>query len=260
MIVASCLSFTGLEAAPKATPTASVSDRELEVEKLKLEIERSKLENQKLQLELEKDRMTGNQTRKDENVSQKESKTEKKQRKARVVEEMAAKSAELAKQTEAETDRMVFDFTNGEVWFKGIRHSMNDLAELFDHEGVKVKRNLLKRKSNGTGRYEYAYRNLASQRYEQQEKGVFVWTTPGPEGGYSFVTPEGYSSESPYGEIRNRAENDYFTYDKQKKKGKFRILRFKNKGGFFKFPEKLNFWVDEKDRLAKIEWGILDEN
>jgi hypothetical protein len=234
-------------------PAAS-SDRQ-DIERLKLEIEKQKLENERLQLEVEKMKVQATAV-----PPAPVGKEEKASRKERIVTERAKQSEELARKNAVDETRMVLDFTNGEVWYKGVRHSLNDLPELFDREGWKEKRALVRRNGNGVGKYRLAHLNIASLKYEGRERGVFTWEAPAGTGGLAFDAPEGFSSESPYADIRNKVENEYFTYDRQSKKKKFRILRYKSRKGRMTWDDKLNFWFDADDRLVKVEWGVLDEH
>lgn len=249
--------FTGPSSVPGAW-AATEAETALEMERLKLEIERLKLENQRLELKKEQERLSApapEKSGKDGDPGK-----DRKTRELDVSDERARQSADLAAERAGETDRMVFDFTNGEFWYKGIRHSMNDMAEFLATEGVPAKREMVKRSGSGDARYRYAYRNIQNVRYKGRERGVFVWEAPDEKGGFQFVVPEGFASEAPYSEVRNLFESGYFTYDKQKKKDDLRILRFKHKAGRFKWADKLNFWFDKDDRLVKVEWGVLDEN
>ena len=250
LMLGSLFLVTLLAAAPD--PAASGSQ---DIERLKLEIEKQKLENEKLQLEVEKMKVQATAV-----PPAPLGKEEKASRKEMRIAERVIQSEELAKRNADDETRMVFDFTNGEVWYKGVRHSMNDMPELMDREKWTEKRTLVRRNGNGVGKYRLAHLNISAIKYEGKERGVFVWEAPGEAGGFQFDAPEGFSSESPYSEIRNKVENEYFTYDKQSKKKKIRILRYKNKKGRMTWDDKLNFWFDADDRLVKVEWGVLDEH
>lgn len=225
-----------------------------DLERMSLENERMKLENERMQLEIEKMRIQNTQEKPES------SKKDRKENAEDFLKAMAKKSAEMAKEHAEDATRMVLDFNNGEVWYKGIRHSIHDLPELYDHEGWEYKKRVAKRNANGVGRMLYAHRNISLLRYEGRDRGVFVWERPQEGEGLLFITPEGVEPGSAYGNYRNLFENDVYHYDKQKKKKKMRILKFKNPKGFFRFDDKLNFWFDGDDKLARIEWGVLDEN
>lgn len=249
------LILTIFSTSPSMAAPESTSKATQDMERLKLEIEKQKLENEKLQLEVEKMKIQSTAV-----PPGKLSKEEKQDRKERVIAERVRQSEELAKKIASDDQRMVMDFTNGEVWYKGVRHSMNDMPELMDREKWTEKRVLVRRGGNGQGKYRLGHLNIAAIKYEGKEHGVFVWETPGMAGGFQFDAPEGFSSESPYSEIRNKVENEYFTYVKQSKKGKFRILRYKHKTAKLEWDDKLNFWFDKDDKLVKVEWGVLDEH
>jgi hypothetical protein len=92
-----------------------------------------------------------------------------------------------------------------------------------------------------------------------QPKGVFVFeVSPNPEY-FAFVTPEEITQDSSFGDIRNKFESKYFTIDNEYKDKGMKILRFKHTTEFLSFDDVLEFWFDQKDKLQKVKWGILDK-
>jgi hypothetical protein len=231
------------------------TQQDLEVEKLKLEIERLKLENQRLQLQIQSLQMA----KPEEKTEEKKEKKDEKKEQNRLAADMAAKSEELAKQNASDESKIVLDFTNGEIWYKGVRNKMNDFAQLCRDEKWNVKPDFVKFDINGDSMKRYKYQNLYLDRYDYQDKGVFVYEAPQKAGDFSFGTPEGVNQDSSVGEIRNRFETDYFTFEKERNDKDMRILRFKHKVGWLAFDEVLEFWFDQKGRLQKVKWGMLDK-
>jgi hypothetical protein len=230
-----------------------------EMERMRLENEKMKLENERLKLDIEKIRVESGVVATPEPVV--ESRKDRKERKKDdILGAMKSKSQELANGNAEDSNQVVLDFNNGDIWYRGVRHSMTDLPEMLEREKWDATRKLVKRNAGGYARYRWVRDNIASERYEHRKRGMFIWEAPKEGVGFAFVTPEGPGNASPYDEFRNAFGNELYEYDKQKKKGKFRIIRFKHRTGFFDFDDKLNFWFDSSDRLVKVEWGVLDEN
>lgn len=236
---------------PVMTPTPN-GLRDLEVEKLQLEIERLKLENQRLQLQIQSLQMGKPEEKK-------EAKKEDHKEEKKFATDVAAKSEELAKQNATNEKIVVFDFTNGEIWYKGIRNKLNDFAQFCRDQKWEAKGEFIKYDVNGDSEERYRHQNMWLDKYFSQSKGVFVFEAPGEANDLSFVTPEGITQESSFGDIRNRFETPYFTLDKEYKDKGMRVLRFKHTTGFLSFADVLEFRFTSHDQLQEVKWGILDK-
>lgn len=237
------------------TETPIVGTDSLEVEKLKLEIEQLKLENQRLELQIKTIQLGTPQEPPGPLAQNKEEKKEG----GRIAADMASKSEDLAKQNMADEHLVVLDFTNGEIWFKGIRNKLNDFAGFCADQKWKVDPQFVKYDINGDSLNRFQHQNMYLDRYSAQARGVFAFEIPSKVEDFKFVTPEGVQNDSPFGDFRNHFETDYFTFDNERKDKGLRILRFKHKAGFLGFDDVLEFWFDKDDHFQKLKWGMLDK-
>jgi hypothetical protein len=241
-------------AAAPPTPEPSLKKMELQNEKMKLENERLKLEIEKMKVEKE------NAPEKSGIVVAPSAKKAIKMEAERLQNESAQACAALAEAAKADLSKVILDFNNGELWYKGVRSSLNDFHELVKREEWKSTRSVDKRNSHGYGFVRDTYRNISAGKYEHKKRGAFTWTASAEEGAFSFETPEGLTNESSYDDFRNKFEGPYYAYDGSGYKSKMSFLRFKHKVKFTEFGEKVRFWFDKEKRLVKVEWGVLDEN
>lgn len=241
------------QAAPTETPVMGTDS--LEVEKLNLQIEELKLENQRLELQIKTIQLGIPQ----ETPGQQTQKKDEKKDNERIAADMAAKAEDLAKQNAADEHLVVLDFTNGEIWYKGIRNKLNDFAGFSADQKWKVDAQFVKYDINGDSLNRFQHQNMYLDRYSAQSRGVFVFEAPSKDDDFKFITPEGVQNDSLFGEFRNRFETDYLTFDSEKKDKGFRILRFKHKAGFLGFDDVLEFWFDKDDHFQKLKWGMLDK-
>ncbi len=109
-----------------------------------MQIEELKLENQRLELQIKTIQLGTPQ----ETPGQKTQSEEKKDNK-RVAADMASKAEDLAKQNALDEHLVVLDFTNGEIWYKGIRNKLNDFAGFSADQKWKVDPQFLKYDING---------------------------------------------------------------------------------------------------------------
>ena len=252
---------------------SSADTTDPQIEKMKLENERMKLENEKLKLQIERDKLktkamspskvsktAPKESEGDGNVVVASPKKYVGMEIGRIRSEASEASQTKAEEIKDAAARVVLDFTNGELWYKGVRSSMNDFPELAKREGWKTKKNVEKRDAHGYARERLSYKNISSCKYEMNRRGVFTWLASGEEGSFAFDTPEGVSSESSYDDFRNTFESAYFTYDRSKTKSGLTWLCFRHRVDFKDWTEKLQFGFDKEGKLARIEWGILDEN
>jgi hypothetical protein len=264
------LAHNGFGAAKNASTPVS---QDSSIERMRLENERMKLENDRLKMQIEREKLKAKTaaTTKPPKADVKEVQENQpivvsSPKKyigleiGRIRSEASADSQAKAEEIKDDATRVVLDFTNGELWYKGVRSSMNDFPELAKREGWKTKTRVEKRRSNGYAKQRTTYKNLSAAKYEMRDKGTFTWTASLEEGALAFDTPEGVSSESSYDEFRNNYENTYFTYEKSKSRDGLTWLFFKHRVDFKNWSEKLQFGFDKEGKLARIDWGILDEN
>jgi hypothetical protein len=239
------------------TPTENpiTGSDSLEVEKLKLQIEELKLENQRLELQIKTIQLgTPQETPETKIISKEEKKDDK-----RVAADMAAKAEVLAKANAMDEHLVVLDFSNGEIWYKGIRNKLNDFLPFCEDQKWKVNSQFIKYDINGDSLSRYRHQNMYLDRYAMQSRGVFVFEIPASSDDFKFVTPEGVQADSSFGDFRNNFQTQYFNFDKEDKQNNFRILRFKHSPDFLTFDDVLEFWFDKEDHLQKVKWGMLDK-
>jgi hypothetical protein len=246
------------------SPSTAISSQDLEVEKLKLEIERLKLENERLQLQIQTLKINGSDapTPADKDAGTKEgAKEDKKDGKSseKTIGERQKKSEELAKQFAGNEKMVVLDFTNGEIWYKGIRYSIYQFTHLAADVNWQVKSAFVKYDLNGDSCYRYRHNNLYLDRYQGIPKGVFYYESPAKTADLNFITPEGIDQDSTRGAIRNRFETPYFTFDYERKEKESQVLRYKHGNGFLAFDDVLEFWINKQGKIELIKWGWLDK-
>ena len=235
------------------TPTPA--DESLEVEKLKLQIEELKLENQRLDLQIKTLQLGTPQSTPATKTPTKEEKKDDRGYAA----DMAEKAQDLAKQYAADETKVVFDFSNGEIWYKGIRNKLNDFNGFCADQKWKVNTQFVKYDINGDSLNRVQFHNMYLERYSMQSRGVFVYKPPAQDGDFLFATPEGVQNDSAFGDFRNQFETKYFKFDKEDNKDGFRILRFKHSPDFLAFDDVLEVWFDKNDHFYQLKWGMLDK-
>lgn len=239
--------------------TSNGSDS-LEVEKLKLQIEELKLENQRLELQIKTlqigaplaNVMPSTPTFTPTPVKKEEAAK-------KIAEDMRDKAGDLAKQNASDEHKVVLDFLNGEMWYKGVHYQMSDFAGLCMDQNFKSKKTFLKYDVGGDSEYQYQYRNMYLNRYEGQSKGVFVLEAPQSSDDFTFITPETVSNTSSFSDFRKLFETAYYNFGDERREGKFRVLRFRHGADFLGWDDVLEFWFDKNDNFAKLKWGMLDK-
>jgi len=242
---------------PSPTVTPIISESSLEEEKKKLEIERMQLENEKLQLEMEKLKAQATQT-----VQKKEPKITKEEVEAKTQDlqlQLAKKSEALAKDNKDKTNLLILDFTNEEVWYKGIRYTMTEWNVLADNQDWKIRGIVDKRDGAGYERVRYKFRNVSSLKYETRIRGIFEVDAAKTDDDFKFLTPEGLSFDSSEGDVRNAYQGFYFKVDGVHTEKGVKIVRFKH-GHDLDFDDKLEIGFDKTGKLVQIRYGVLDEN
>ena len=263
----------------KMTPTPV---QDLEIEKLKLEIEKQKLENQKLQLQLqlqslESNDATGKGTEPKESGAELKSKPNEENKDQSVKDrskssfgrakvdakelalEVSGQAEELAQKTASEEKTIVLDFTNGEIWYKGVRYPLSFITQLYEDQKWNSAPKFLKYSIGGDSRMRYGHENFYVDRYLDDKIGVFVYQASDKPGSFSFVTPEGVTQDSGSGVIRNRFETAFFTFDNKHMEKDLKVLRFKHVHDMLSFDDVLEFWFDKNDKLVEVKWGLLDK-
>ncbi|HJT23185.1 MAG TPA: hypothetical protein VJ873_01315 [bacterium] len=249
----------------QAGATASPASDSLEVEKLKLEIERLKLENQRLQLEIKTLQLGNPNTPSPDNTPGMPAATptpnpqQTDKDKKHYAADMAVKAEALAKENAQNEKLVVLDFTNGEIWYKGVRSKMNDFKLFCSDQNWEMHPEFIKNDINGDSLYRYRHQNMYLDRYDMQSRGVFGFEAPEKDGDFTFLTPEMVTDKSGYGDIRNHFETAYFTFDKEDKDKGFKILRFKHTADFLGFDDVILVWFDKKGNFVKLRWGMLDK-
>jgi len=238
---------------PSTTPTQAVDN--FQVEKLQLEIERLKLENQRLQLQIQTLQMAPTPETK---VDKSDAEQEKKEVKKLSV-EMKYKAEDLAKQNAYDDHMVILDFSNREIWYKGVRAKVDDFARVCSDQKWKEDEKFLKYDMNGDSLTRYRHQNMYLDRYGMQPSGVFVFEAPVSTDDFRFVSPEGVQLESSFSDIRNRFESPYFKFANEDKDKDMKILRFKHGGDLLGFADVVEFWFDSSDHFVKLKWGLLDK-
>lgn len=238
-----------------ATP-AAISDS-LMVEKLKLQIEQLKLENQRLELQIKTLQM-GN-IDKTPTPTIKPTSTPADYAWKKFAKDMADKAQALSEQNAAEEHKLVLDFSNGEMWYKGVHYKIANFKDLCEDQKWKASDKFLRYDINGDSLYRRQFQNMYFEIYGMQTRGVFVMEAPKNDGDFSFITPETITEKSGFWDFRKLFETAYFIYDKEDKQKGCRVIRFKHPAGFLGFDDVLEFWFDNKDNFVKLRWGLLDK-
>ncbi len=256
MILASLLSRQLVFASDETPATDSAAS--LEVEKLKLQIEELKLENQRLQLEI-KTLQLGASSGTPTPAAATPSPTPTDKGGKKIALDMEEKARALAKQYASDGQKLVLDFSNGEMYYKDVHYRMMDFNGLCEDQKWAMKQNFIKYDISGDSMYQYQYRNVYLNRYNMQAMGVFVFEAPKQDGDFTFITPETVTETGRFGDFRNLLETAYFKFSDERKQDGFRVLRFKHGADFLGFDDVLEIWFDNKDNFAKLKWGMLDK-
>lgn len=240
------------------TPTAS--DDSLEVEKLKLQIEELKLENQRLQLQIKTMQLgtsAGNPTTLPSTPTVTPTPVDKGGKK--VAKDMAEKAEALAQQYASDDRKVVLDFSNGEMYYKGVHYDIMDFNGFCEDQKWGEKPKFVKYDISGDSMYRYQYHNMSLSRYDAQTLGVFTVEAPQNDGDFTFITPETVTETSRFYDFRNHFETAYFKFSEERKQDGYRVIRFRHYVDFLGFDDVLEFWFDTKDNFAKLKWGTLDK-
>ena len=225
------------------------------------ELEKMRLENQKLGLEVEKLRLqaTVGAASSENEKKQKPSKTDKKEALEVFQTEYSKQAQNLAQQHQSETDLLVADFVNSELWYQGTRYGIHEWEALAGNQGWKVSTILNGRDPGGHARNLYGYRNVSLLRYEGRKRGVLILKAPIGEGDFRILTPEGLSFASSPESVRNTLKNEYFDFDAQKRSKKGIALRYVHKLKW-QFDDKIEISFDKDGKMTDIRYGVLDEH
>ena len=259
LVLVALSSLAGGWLAYAADDTSTPGTDSLEVEKLKLEIERLKLENQRLELRIKTLQMGEPTESSTPSVTSTPTPADKDKQMKQLAAEMAEKAEALAKQNAGEEHKVVLDFTNGEIWYKGVHYKIKDFKRLCHDQKWNMTSTFIKHDISGDDLYRYQYRNLYFDRYNMQTKGDFALEAPKGGEDFSFITPEMVGNTSGFVDFRNEFASVYFVSLKERNENNFRVLPFKHGAAFLGYDDLLEFWFDNKDNFAKLRWGILDK-
>lgn len=215
------------------------------------------LENEKLQLEMEKLKAQATQT-----TVIKEPRMTKEDLAAKMQDyqlQLAKKSEALATANKDKENLLILDFTNEEVWYKGIRYGMTEWNILATNQNWKVKRLLDKRDGSGYERVRYRFRNVSSLKYETRTRGIFEVMEAKTGDDLRFLTPEGLSFDSTEGDVRNAYTGIYFKSDGIHREKDLKIVKFKHSHDL-DFDARLEIGFNKEGKLVQIRYGVLDEN
>ncbi len=243
-----------------ADETPMAGDDSLEVEKLKLQIEELKLENQRLQLQIKTMQLgttAGNPTTLPSTPTVTPTPVDKGGKK--IAKDMAEKAEALAQQYASDDHKVVLDFSNGVMYYKGAHYDIMDFNGLCEDQKWGVKPKFVKYDIAGDSMYRYQYDNMSLNRYDAQTLGVFTFEAPRNDGDFTFVTPETVTETSRFYDFRNDFETAYFKFSEERKQDGYRVIRFRHYVDFLGFDDVLEFWFDTKDNFAKLKWGTLDK-
>lgn len=238
---------------PTMTPTFESTMAALEAEKKKLEIERIELENEKLKMEMEKTKIQETPV-----LSGDDLKAQEKKQLADYQETLEKKSENLAKENKDKEDLLVLDFVDAEVWFKGVKYSINEWDILTDDQKWKARKYMDKRDPWGNERNVCAVHNASLMKYVNRSRGIFTVGPITKEGDFHFLTPEGISFESSEGDVRNAYQGLYFKINGEHREKELKIVKFKHSNG--DFDDKLEIGFNKDGKLTQIRFGVLDEN
>jgi hypothetical protein len=236
-----------------AAPTAvSASQQEMDIEKLRLE-------NQKLELEVEKMKLQATLGPSAYTKPERQPTTDKRDNVEKFQAGYSDQAQSLAQQHQSETDLLVTDFVNSELWYQGTRYGIHEWEALAGNQGWKVSTILNGRDPGGHARNLYSYRNVSLLRYEGRKRGVLILKAPIGEGDFRILTPEGLSFASPPEDVRNTLKNEYFDFDAQKRNKKGISLRYIHKMKR-QFADKIEISFDKNSKMTDIRYGVLDEH
>lgn len=252
------LAPVGIGLAQEATPTPAVTTMGLEEQKL--DVERLQLENEKLKLEIEKMRLAATAEPAPAGMPPSGS-TPIPNKDALLDFEQAYsdKAKALSKAHANESDLMVLDFVNAEIWYKGVRYGVYELYNLADEQKLKLSKSLDERMANGTPRWRYQLANLTLLKYESRDRGILEILPPRVAGDFHVLTPEGLSFDSNSDDVRDNAKNPYFEYKGEGESRGLRVLRYEHGQGLA-FSNKLEFLSDRDGKICEIRFGSLDEH
>ncbi len=226
------------------------------------ELEKLRLEKQKLELEVEKMRLQTGANAQSAAPPKREKSYDKNLRKIEQEElrrESFKQSQALAQQHKDEADLLVVDFTNGQVWYKGVPYGAYEWEMLAENQGWKVQTTVVARDVGGHARKLYRYQNGSILRYEGRDRGIWTLEAPASDGDLRVLMTENLSFQSRQEDFRSQFTNGYLVFEKQRRDKNGMMLRYKQ-GGLWKFAEKLEVYFDKDGRMSKIRYGILDEH
>lgn len=256
----------GVSAAQASDDKTLPNDSDLSPDQMKEKIELLKLENENLKLKLqlknqEAASVSPSSAVTPANLQPSPSPTptsNPKNEEADLFRAESRRAAELAKSHKSDTDLLVLDTMNNEVWYKGARFPLSHFTDLADQEGWKYTSRIVAMNGTSHARNLYQCKNLSFLIYDGEEKGIFTFKAPEQNGDLNFMTPEGLSNGSGSENVRNADFKDFYQYDGMDKRDGKNVLKYKH-DRFLAFSDEMEFFFNSEDKMTQFRFGLLGE-